>query len=180
MPHSHVIDHLSRLYAAGDDPWDHRTSPSEAAKFDATLAALGPNRFYEALEIGSGNGTLAARLEPRCERLTLVECIPAAAALARAAVPKATVILGSAPADLPELKPDLVVLSEVLYFLTEDEILALARWLRANAKGPVIAVNWTGPTDEELDGGTAVRVLSTGLGTPKTAMHDCFRIDRFD
>ncbi|WP_169053390.1 SAM-dependent methyltransferase [Falsirhodobacter xinxiangensis] len=180
MPHSRTFEHLSRLYAASDDPWGHRTSRYEAAKFDATIAALGPDRFHDALEIGCGNGTLAARLAPHCDKLTLVECIPAAVASARAAVPQATVLQGTAPADLPDMRPDLVLLSEVLYFMTEDGVVTLGQWLRRNAQGPVIAVNWTGPTDEDLDGDAAIRVLSTVLGAPRTVTHDCFRIDRFD
>ncbi len=182
MPHRETLDHLARLYAASDDPWDHRSSPYEAGKYAATLAAIGPGPFGNALEIGCGNGTLARRLADRCARLTVMDCIPAAILSARQVLgplTQVTVLQGCAPHDLPDLRPDLVLLSEVLYFLTPDEITALGGWLRANATGPVIAVNWTGPTDEALDGPQAVRILQTVLARSETTLHDGFRIDRF-
>ncbi|QDA36433.1 methyltransferase domain-containing protein (plasmid) [Paracoccus liaowanqingii] len=183
LPRKDTLDHLTRLYQASDDPWDHRTSAYEAGKYAATLSALGPGPFLEALEIGCGNGTFAGQLAPRCTRLTVMDCIPAAIGSARRALAplaQVTVIEGAAPQDLPRLRPDLVVLSEVLYFLTPDEIAELGRWLRDHATGPVIAVNWTGPTDEPLDGASAVALLASSLGPGATDLHDGFRIDRFD
>lgn len=183
MPRRDVLDHLSRLYAASGDPWDHRSSPYEAGKYDATLTVIGEGPFRLALEIGCGNGTLARRLAPRCRSLLAMECIPAAAALARAALSgfvQASVVQGAAPQDLPDIRPDLVLLSEVLYFLTPTEIRALGRWLLARCAGPVIAVNWTGPTDEPLDGPAALALLAETLGPPATVDREPYRIDRFD
>lgn len=183
LPRKDVLDHLSRLYAASDDPWAHRSSSYEAGKYDATLAAIGDGPFDNALEIGCGNGTLARRLVPLCRNLTVIECIPAAAALARAALAgctQARVIHGTAPQDLPQLRPDLVLLSEVLYFLTPGEIRDLGCWLLAHSAGPVVAVNWTGATDEPLDGTAAVALLADMLGPPATDDRGAYRIDRFD
>lgn len=182
MPRRDVLDHLSRLYAASDDPWDHRSSPYEAGKYDATLAAIGEGPFRLALEIGCGNGTLARRLAPRCRALLAMECIPAAAALARTALSgfaQASVVQGAAPQDLPDIHPDLVLLSEVLYFMTFEDILALGHWLLSHSQGPVIAVNWTGPTDEPLDGPRAVALLAETLGPPASEDRGLYRIDRF-
>ncbi len=178
MPDRNTTRHLTGLYAASDDPWDHRTSPYESAKYAATLDAIG-GPFVHALEIGCGNGTLARRLAPLCQQLTLVELIPAAADLARQAVPTATVLQGAAPDILPDIRPDLILLSEVLYFLTGDEIARLGAWILAHSTGPVVAVNWTGPTDEVLDGPRAVALLARVLGPADTTHHDRFRIDVF-
>lgn len=182
MPSRDVLDHLAGLYAASDDPWQHRTSPYEAEKFKRTLAAIGPGPFAEALEIGCGNGTLARLLAPRCRRLVAMDCIPAAIRAARTALsdqPQAEVIEGTAPADLPPLRPDLVLLSEVLYFLQPAEIDQLGQWLLDRTRGRVIAVNWTGPTDEPLDGPGAVARLSRTLGEGVTSAFHGFRIDVF-
>lgn len=111
-----------------------------------------------------------------------MDCIPAAIRSARQVLdplPHVTVLQGCAPQDLPDLRPDLVLLSEVLYFLTPEEITDLGGWLRARATGPVIAVNWTGPTDEALDGPRAVAILQAVLGPSDSTVHDGFRIDRF-
>lgn len=182
MPRKETLDHLARLYAANDDPWDHRTSSYEADKYAATLAAIGPGPFTQALEIGCGNGTLARRLADHCDSLTVMDCIPATVLSARRALalsPHVTVLQGSASHDLPDLCPDLVLLSEVLYFLTADEITALGHWLLSNVTGSVIAVNWTGPTDEELNGMQALSILHTVLGRSEPILHTGYRIDLF-
>lgn len=182
MPRDDVLAHLRALYAASEDTWRHRSAPYEAAKYRATLVALGPGPFREALEIGCGNGTLAGLLAPRCRRLTAIDVTPEAVRLARrdlAHLPHVRVLQGAAPRDLPRLRPDLVVLSEVLYFLTPGEIADLGRWLRRHAAGPVLAVNWTGPTDEPLDGPAAVAHLAEHLGPARTEQFPGFRTDLF-
>lgn len=180
MPHSDTLAHLSRLYAASEDPWNHRSSPYEAAKYEATLSAIGPGPFHEALEIGCGNGELARHLAPRCRHLTAMDCIRAAADTARrslAGFAQVEVLQGSAPQDLPQMRPDLVLLSEVLYFMTTAEIAILASWLNRNAVGPIVSVNWTGPIDEPLDGAEAVGLLAQGLASQQTVHFPGFRID---
>lgn len=180
MPHSDTLAHLARLYGASEDPWDHRSSSYEAAKYEATLSAIGPGPFRQALEIGCGNGELASRLAPRCRRLTAMECILPAAQSARrrlAGFSQAEVLDGCAPQDLPRIQPDLVLLSEVLYFMTPAEIGVLALWLNRNAAGPIVAVNWTGPTDEPLTGPEAVGLLAQGLLTRQVQHFESFRID---
>lgn len=52
------------------------------------------------------------------------------------------------PASLPDLRSDLVVLSQVLYFPTSADIATLGCWLRARAHRSSFAVNRSGPTDE--------------------------------
>lgn len=133
MPLKDTLEHLGRLYAASDDPWNHRGSAYEAAKYDAALADL----------------------------------------------PHARVVWGAASEGLPDLRPDLVVMSEVLYFLTPVEIATLGAWLRARAARPVIAVNWTGPTDEPLDGPQAMAILQGVLGPSATTAGAGYRIDLF-
>lgn len=182
MPRKSVLDHLARIYAQGDDPWNHRTSPYEAAKYAATLDAIGPGPFGHALEIGCGNGTLSRRLAPRCRRLTAMDVTPAAVQAARrhlADLPHAAVVAGMAPRDLPDGSFDLVLLSEVLYFLTPHDIARLGDWLQGHATGRIVAVNWTGPTDEELDGPRAVALLAGAIGQPGTTEHEGYRIDVF-
>ena len=61
--------------------------------------------------------------------------------------------------------------------MTPAEIGVLALWLNRNAAGPVVAVNWTGPTDEPLTGPEAVGLLAHGLLTRQVQHFDGFRID---
>ncbi|SMO98326.1 SAM-dependent methyltransferase [Paracoccus laeviglucosivorans] len=183
MPHERTLRHLNQLYAASSDPWRHRTSLYERAKYAATLEAIGPGPFQHALEIGCGNGTLLALLAPRCRALTGLDCTRKAVTLARAAVahmPHVTVCCAAAPDDLPAIRPDLVVLSEVLYFLTPPEIVRLADWLNP-LRARIVCVNWLGPTEEALDGCGALRLFAAALGRRlQAAPADYYRLDVFD
>lgn len=182
MPRPEVISHLSRLYAECDDPWNHRTSDYEARKYAQSLDAIGPGPFHHGLEIGCGIGELSRRLAARCRRLTAVDCIPKAAEAAQSALAHldhVQVILGTAPRDLPQIQPDLVVLSEVLYFLTPKEIRELASWIKAHCRGSVVAVNWTGDTDEDLTGHMAAELLAAHLLVRRTLIYPNFRVDLF-
>ena len=183
MPLESTLRHLTSLYAGCDDPWNHRASPYEQSKFAATLAAVGEGPFRNALEIGCGNGTLLALLAPRCDRLTGVDCIPRAVTLARKAVaehPHVDVLEACIPEKLPALQTDLVLLSEVLYFLGEAEIRQLAAWLLAR-RPRIVCVNWLGSTDEDQDGTSAMRTFQSAFGSSgRTTLHDSYRIDVFD
>ena len=184
MPRETTRAHLARLYAADPDPWGHLTRPYERAKYELPLMAVGAGPFRVGLEIGCGNGALAVRLAPLCAAFTGLEMIPAAVAQARtrlAGLPHVRVIEGTAPADLSELAPDLIVLSEVLYFLTPGEIDGLARWIGARARPEcrVVAVNWSGPTGEALTGEDARLRLRNALGGwgGSAERYDGFTID---
>lgn len=185
MPTSKTLAHLARLYARDPDPWRHRTSDYERRKYARTLACVGTAPVGLALEVGCGNGALTVELARRCGRVVAVECIAAACEEARRAVDGLTnveVICASAPDGLPSLQPDLVVLSEVLYYLTPNEIRRLGDWIEAHARpqARVLCVNWRGATGEALDGDAAVAHLAEALSRePATELEDRFRIDVF-
>ena len=129
MPLERTVRHLTGLYDTDADPWGHLTRPYEREKYARTLDAMGARRFRQGLEVGCGIGALTELLAPRCDRLTSIECVCAALARARmrmAGAPHVILIEGAAPDDLPPIAPDLIVLSEVLYFMTAGEIDRLA------------------------------------------------------
>lgn len=151
------LAHLDGLYAATDDPWDFRASPYEAARFAATLDALPRPRHAHALEVGCGNGELARRIAPRCDAYTGVDAVERALAAALVAVPKGRFLRAFLPCPLPEGAYDLIVLSEILYFLDEAGLRDLAaqvdgRWPGAD----VVAVTWLGPSGNPLQGDYAL------------------------
>lgn len=113
------------LYRANPDPWGYTTSDYERRKYEATLAACGEGPFADALELGGSIGVFSELLAPRCERLTTIDAAPTAVALARrrlAGLPHVELILGEIPDAVPVLRFDLVVASEVLYYLTASEL----------------------------------------------------------
>ena len=174
---------LEALYADGDDPWRFRTSAYEAAKRDATLAALARPRYAAILEIGCGNGELGRRLAARAARYDGVDAVERALAAARRAVPAGRFHRRYLPAPLPDGPFDLIVLSEVLYFLDPDGLRWLAATLAARwARAEIVAVNWLGPSGNALSGAEAlalfVAALPPGRAVTPIAVRPRYRIDR--
>lgn len=173
---------LDALYADGDDPWDFRTSAYERERFDATVAVLPRSRYASALEIGCGNGELARRISLRCGEYAGIDAVEAALAAARRAVPKGRFERGFLPCDLPGGAHDLVVVSEVLYFLDALGIRALAaqidrRWPQAD----VVCVTWRGPSGNPLEGEEALDhlIAATARQHEKRRARPLYRIDLF-
>lgn len=134
-------------YRADPDPWSYETSAYEHAKYRDTLAACGPGPFRRGLELGGSIGVFSALLAPRCRSLVTIDRAPTAVAAARrrlARMPGVTVRLGTIPRDIPALEYDLVVASEVLYYLSESELQATLGILRRRtpAGARVVAVHW--------------------------------------
>ena len=128
-------------------PLGYTESAYEHEKYAATLAACGPGPFTCALELGSSIGVFSALLAPRCRRLVSIDAAPTAVASARrrlVAHPQAETILGPIPAAVPDEGYDLVVASEILYYLTAEllaDTLGAARF-RMLPGARLVAVHW--------------------------------------
>lgn len=115
-----LMDEYERRFRADPDPWNQRTSAYERQKRAATINAAGPGRRARTLELGAGNGVLAKALAVFDGEVVAVEGVPAAAALARVrleTVPGASVVEGMIPQAVPHGPYDLVVASEILFYL---------------------------------------------------------------
>ncbi|MGZ4244401.1 MAG: SAM-dependent methyltransferase [Solirubrobacteraceae bacterium] len=134
-------------YRADLDPWSYTSSAYERAKYDATLAACGPGPFRCALELGSSIGVFSARLAPYCRSLVTVDAAPTAVAEARRrleGIAEVRVIEGAIPEAIPRCRYDLVVASEILYYLDEPRLRrTLDRLRRLSLPGARwVAVHW--------------------------------------
>ncbi|MDB5645621.1 SAM-dependent methyltransferase [Methylobacterium sp.] len=157
-------DYFTELYASNPDPWDFTASPYEHAKYAATLAALGRPTYAEALEVGCSIGVLTRQLADRCGRLLSLDVAQSAidAAKARCAdSPHVAFLRAAVPSEWPPGRFDLVVLSEVLYFFTPEDLASLAAHLLAALKpgGEVVLVHWLGETNFPLSADEAVETL---------------------
>jgi len=155
---------FDRIYAADADPWKFTTSRYEREKYAATLAALGDRRFAAALEIGCSIGVFTRLLARRCETLLAVDVAEAALADARrrcAGLPGVRIERRQVPGEWPDGAFDLIVLSEVLYFLGTADIVRTARLVAASLRpgGRALLVNWTGPTDTPCTGDAAAELF---------------------
>jgi LmbE family N-acetylglucosaminyl deacetylase len=148
---------LDRLHAERADPWDVDSSWYERRKRAVTLACLPAERYARGIEVGCSIGALAADLAPRCDRLLAVDASPVALGRARerlAGVPGAETALARVPEEWPEGRFDLVVVSEVGYFLSPRRLDDLVERCRAAAGGgDVVLCHWRHqPVGWVLDG----------------------------
>jgi len=144
------------LYTQRIDPWDFRTSAYERAKYAATVDALPRSHYRRALEIGCSIGELSRVLRQRADRVLGLDVSAVAVNEARRVhgdVSGLQFEVAEMPREFPDGIFDLVVLSEVLYFLDVHEIDVLAgRIARAlEPAGHCITVCWLGETDTGRD-----------------------------
>ncbi len=156
--------YFDRLYQADPDPWRFATSDYERDKYAATIAALPHPRFAKAFEIGCSIGVLTAQLADRCDHLLAVDIAEPALAQARTRLadrPNVTLATMTVPAEWPGATFDLILFSEVLYYLGLPGLqTAAARTLESLApNGTVILVNWHGHTDGACTGDEAAQLF---------------------
>lgn len=158
--------YFEALYAAVPDPWEVGSSRYEAAKYAATLEGLPRARYASGLEVGCAIGVLTADLATRCDALLAIDVAEAALAQARARLASSDHVAierRAVPAETPQGPFDLVVVSEVGYYLSPPDLARFERQLAACVQpgGHVVLVHWTGETDYPL---TAAEVHGAFVG----------------
>jgi len=159
--------HFERLYERDPDPWNFRTSAYEQSKYAATIASLVRPRYAKALELGCSIGMLTQRLASICGEVVAVDTSARALATARQLCRCANVSFRQAHLPGGEWGAgfDLVVLSEILYYLDVPALEVLARRIQTVMLpgAECIAVHWTGATDYPLSGDRASGLFRTML-----------------
>ncbi len=176
--------YFERMYARDPDPWRFASSAYEREKYAATLAALGERRFAAGLEVGCSIGVLSRQLAERCERFLGLDVAAAAvdAAAARCAgLGGARFERGAVPADWPDGGFDLVVFSEVLYYLGEAGLRATAARTAGSLVpgGIAVLVNWLGETGAGMSGDAAAGsfIAASGLRVLSAVRGESYRLD---
>ena len=166
-------DALDALHRGDEDPWGVDTRWYERRKRDLLLAVLPRRRFRRAVEVGCSTGALAEALADRCDSLVAMDSSPVAVAAATqrlAGHDHVEVLHGSVPGDWHRAGAghDLVVLSEVGYFLCPAALEELGRHIRDGlpADGVVVLCHWR----HEISGwpldGPDVHARLAGSGLP--------------
>ncbi|MGZ8177736.1 SAM-dependent methyltransferase [Williamsia sp. SKLECPSW1] len=171
--------YFDAMYAAGDDPWGFTDHWYETRKRDLTVAVLPRRRYTHALELGSSTGVLSTTLITRCDRLTCVELHPRAVDLARTRLAaygdRVRVEVGDIRRWRSTASHDLVVVSEVLYYLDRDDLAQVTSWVRElrDAGATIVAVHFRHPVPEHVLSGDEVHEsLRSVLGGPMAAYGD--------
>jgi trans-aconitate methyltransferase len=174
---------LDALYRDDPDPWNFATSAYEHGKYRQTIACLPRPHYRSAIEVGCSIAVLGRMIATRCDRYLGIDASRRALAhAARQAPPNMRFRACWIPGEFPAGRFDLVVLSEILYFLAPQDVARLAaRLAKAAAGGDILCVNMLGPTDRELDGTTALNLFAAALNRPptRTLMQSRYRIDVF-
>ena len=152
------------IYARTIDPWGFRTSPYERGKYEATIGILPRARYRSALEVGCSIGVFTRMLAERCDAVLALDTSARAleeARTANAGLPNLAFREATLPRDFPDGRYDLIVLSEVLYYLSRPDLAALAERCR-NALAPdgqMVLCHWLGETDYPLRGDEAAELF---------------------
>lgn len=140
-------EYFKGVYDANDDPWNFETSEYEAKKYKATIAALPDNHYENALEIGCSIGVLTQLLAQRCDHLLATDISDKALELAQMRCEKienVTFKKLNFQYELPEDQFDLIMISEVAYYLSpqdwEEAIVTLHHRLKKG--GNIVLVHW--------------------------------------
>ncbi|WP_198088616.1 class I SAM-dependent methyltransferase [Variovorax sp. E3] len=171
--------YFDALYARSDDPYALRERWYEARKRAVLLAALPKTRYRKAYEPGCGAGELTHALAPRCDELLASDFSDRAVRVAKARTGELANVRVEAhalPADWPhDAGPfDLIVLSELCYFLSHDDMRRVAECCQASldADGTLVACDWRPAFAQRSLPTEAVHGMLGALGLARLVLHE--------
>ena len=178
--------YFDNIYAASPDPWQFVSSAYELSKYALTLQALPRERYPRALEIGCSIGVLTHELASRCDSVLAVDAAAAPLKTARRRCARLKAVRFEqmfVPEQWPTGTFDLILLSEVVYYLDKEDVRRLASHV-ADATAPgadIVLVHWIGDTDYPLSGDEAANLFIAAMnGTctvERSERHRRFRLD---
>ncbi len=182
--------YFEAMYQSSPDPWSFETSGYEAGKYAATVAALPRPHYRNAFEIGCSIGVLTQKLAERTEKLLSVDVSQLALQRAKVrclALSNVRFELLRIPADFPDDIFDLIVLSEVGYYLGMEDLLLARQGIleRLEPGGHLILVHWTPFVDEypltgDIVHETFLEKVGDGLKLLHSQREEHYRLDLFE
>lgn len=166
-------EYFDRMYADADDPWQLSSRWYEQRKYAITMSLLPARRYRQAFEPGCSIGTLTELLSQRCDHLTSMDVAAAALATADGRLSAAgcrdqvSLVHGALDEPWPAGPFDLVVLSEVAYYLDADLLAEVLRRERPRwADGAtVLAAHWRHPVaDYPITGDQVHEIIAATAG----------------
>ena len=171
-------DYFDALYAETDDPYGLRNRWYERRKRAILMASLPRERFASAYEPGCGAAELTTDLARRCDAVLASDfSVPAVAAARRrtAELPNVRVERHHLPVDWPvaEAPFDLIVLSEVGYFLEEGAMQQIAALCSATLApdATLVACDWRPDFKERALATARVQTILEEIGLPRLVVH---------
>ncbi|HSR87504.1 MAG TPA: SAM-dependent methyltransferase [Pontiella sp.] len=115
--------YLHKFYEKGADPFKFDSNPYESEKYAYSLSLLEQRTYRHALEIGAAEGAFTVLLARICDKVTAVEIAAPAVERARLRlqhVSNVDILQAALPNQVPAGPFDLIVASDVLYYLPKD------------------------------------------------------------
>lgn len=170
-PHAY----FDALYAH-DDPYGYRSRWYEQRKRALVLACLPHPRYRRAWELGCSNGETSAALAPRCGALTATDWSARSIAVARRThrLPNVSFVQAEHPAQWQPGPFDLIVFSEIGYFMTPATLETTIGKLRDSLApdGVLLACHWRRPFDAApLHGAQVHAQLRRQLRLPRSFVY---------
>lgn len=170
-------DYFDSMYRDDPDPWGFEDRWYEQRKHALTLASLPAPHYRRGFEPGCANGVLTEGLAGRVDELEAWE--PHDGAAARAAerlahLPNVTVECAAIPRRWPSARFDLIVVSEVAYYLDDDDLTSLVLRI-GDALVPgadLVAVHWVGETNYPQTAAGTHEALACVEGVRLVAHHE--------
>jgi cyclopropane fatty-acyl-phospholipid synthase-like methyltransferase len=151
------IQYFEALYHHNNDPWGYDHHWYEARKRQICLALLTQQHYSSVLEIGCSNGHLSVHLAQRAGQLLCLDLSAHAVHWASQRLQDlghVNVQQQKIPENFPQQKFDLIVISEVAYYLSRNELHKLINQLKDSLtpQGEILCCHWRHAIqDFELD-----------------------------
>lgn len=140
--------YFEQIYDENNDPWDFETSEYEKAKYAHTIQSLGNKHFSSGLEIGCSIGVLTEMLAQHCDALLSIDISAKALETAKKRLesnPNVDFKVAAIPDGFPEGKFDLIVMSEVGYYLSLTDLKRSIDRIEEQLLigGTLVIIHWT-------------------------------------
>jgi len=135
------------LYRHNSDPWGYDAHWYEARKRQICLALLTKPHYPKVLEVGCSNGHLSFHLAQRAEQLVCIDVSESAVRLASERLKELEHVVvenRKIPEDYSIQKYDLILISEMAYYLSKDELHEFIEKLKhsLNDEGEILCCHW--------------------------------------
>lgn len=189
MEEKHSLDseYFKSVYDASEDPWNFETSEYEAKKYAVTIASLPKEHYENVLEIGCSIGVLTQLLAQKSNHLLATDISEKALDRAKKRcenLENITFKKLNFQNELPEDQYDLIMVSEVAYYLSpNDWELAVGNLFdRLKSDGNIVLVHWLPEVHDYPQTGDKVHQRFEKLMTDKmtnvfTGRAETYRID---
>lgn len=193
------LSEFEDLYTRNSDPWNYSWPAAirhafaarfyEQRKYWKTWRIIPRRRYRTALEIGCSIGVFTQRLAARCEELVAIDYSPTALARARERCrrqPRVRFLEAKVPEQFPPGTYELIVFSEVAYYLSREDFLATAQRIVAQLAegGFLVMVHYRHHRDYPLSGDFAHDWFLNEAGPALVHLQDwrrpsAYRLDLF-